>query len=434
MKPLLWAWLVLAVSAPPVDAQTSGPSEPAPAGAAKPQSQDDDPDEDPPVRFAFPDRPSLRFGSVLRIDFRLRLQGDGHSYAPVEVSDDPAWEMSRRRVGIQGTAFEYFEYEVEREIRKRGLWRDAFVNFNYFDDYQVQAGKFKIPFSQERLTGSTDLDFVYRANVVDTLSPAREIGITLHGRFNNRAVGYDAGMFRHDGENARFDFNPGAGQTVAARIAGRPFRLTAATGGTREMEVAVAVTVSELPDGLNSLRGRTSFREQFFAPVYVNGRRVRLGLDADWRPGPFSLKAEFIRVTDERKNQGIFDEDLPVLVGRGWYVSGTWVLTGESKLEGIEPERPLFRGGAGAVELATRLERLGFGSSLEGEPELPTPRAANLLEAGLRAWTVGVNWYVNQWAKIQLNAIREQFEDPDRSPVAGRAAFWTRVVRLQFVL
>ena len=66
----------------------------------------------------------------------------------------------------------------------------------------------------------------------------------------------------------------------------RPLRLTAATGATREMEVAVAVTASEVPDGLNSLRGRTSFAEQFFAPVYVNGRRFRLGLDADWRPGP----------------------------------------------------------------------------------------------------------------------------------------------------
>jgi hypothetical protein len=45
-----------------------------------------------------------------------------------------------------------------------------------------------------------------------------------------------------------------------------------------------------------------------------------------------------------------------------------------------------------------------------------------------------VNWYVNPWIKIQLNAIRELLEDPDRSPVAGRDVFWTRVVRLQFVL
>jgi phosphate-selective porin OprO/OprP len=416
VKQLLFVSLVAAVFVPPAAAQTK------------------EPDADPPVRFVFPDRPSLRFGSFLRVDFRLRLQGDVRSFSPPEVSDDTGPEMTRRRFGIQGTAFEHVEYEVEREIRKHGAWRDVFANVRYFDDYQVQVGKFKLPFSQERLTGSTDLDFVYRANVVDTLAPARDIGVTLHGRFNNRAVGYEAGVFRHDGENAQFDFNPGAGQTVAARVAGRPLRLTAATGATREMEVAVAVTASEVPDGLNSLRGRTVFRHQFFAPVYVNGRRVRLGFDADWRPGPFSLKAEFIRVTDERKNQGIFDEDLPVLVSRGWYVSGTWVLTGESKFDGIAPRRPLFRGGAGGIELAARAERLRFGSSLEREPDLPTPRAANLREAGLRAVTFGVNWYVNQWVKIQLNAVRELFEDPDRSPIAGRAVFWTRVARVQFVL
>jgi phosphate-selective porin OprO/OprP len=421
----------MALCSSPAVAQTD---EPAPAGAAAQQETNAEGDEDPPVRFAFPNRPSLRFGSVLRIDFRLRLQGDGHSYSPEEISDDPAWEMSRRRVGIQGTAFEHVEYEVERELRKGNVWRDVFFNFRYFDDFQVQGGKFKLPFSQERLTGPTDLDFVYRANVVDTLAPARDIGVTLHGRFNQRAVGYDVGVFRNDGEAARFDFNPGAGQTVAARLAARPLRLTSATGATREMEVAFAVTASEVPDGLNSLRGRTVFREQFFAPVYVNGRRIRLGFDADWRPGPFSLKAELIRMTDERKNQGIFDEDLPVLVSRGWYVSGTWTVTGEPKFNGIAPRTPLFRGGVGGIELAARLERLQFGSTLEGAPDLATPRAANLPEAGVRAWTFGVNWYVNPWAKIQLNGIRELIEDPDRSPVAGRDVFWTRVVRLQFVL
>ena len=415
MKRLWWTAMLLSLVSLPAAGQTN------------------EPDGDPPVRLEFRDRPSLRIGSVLRVDFRLRLQGDVRSFSPETSSDDPTFAWTRRRVGIQGTAFEHFEYEVERELRKNGAWRDVFVNFSYFDDYQVQAGKFKIPFSQERLTGSTDLDFVYRAAVVDALSPAREIGVTLHGRFNNRAVGYDAGIFRHDGENARFELNPGAGSTVAGRVAARPMRLTSVAGATREMEVAAAMTIGDVPDGRNSLRGRTTFEEPFFEPVYVKGRRIRLGLDADWRPGPFSVKGEFIRVTDQRQNQGIFDEDLPHLVSQGWYVSGSWVLTGEPKLDGIEPRAPLFRGGAGAIEIATRLERLGFGSSMEGEPEVTNPRAANLLEVGLRAWTVGINWYVNRWAKIQFNAIREAFA-PDDGTGADRTVAWTRVVRLQFVM
>jgi phosphate-selective porin len=194
------------------------------------------------------------------------------------------------------------------------------------------------------------------------------------------------------------------------------------------------VTLSEVPEGLNSLRGRTTFALPFFPPVFVNGRRVRLGFDADWRPGPFSLKGELIRVTDERRNQGIFDEDLPVLVSQGWYLSGSWVVTGEPKLGDIEPRAPLLQGGVGAIELAARVERLGFGSSLEGEPELTNPRAPNLLETALRAWTFGVNWYINRWAKIQLNAIRETMVPADEPSDSDPLVVWTRILRLQFVM
>jgi phosphate-selective porin len=159
-----------------------------------------------------------------------------------------------------------------------------------------------------------------------------------------------------------------------------------------------------------------------------------MGLEADWQPGPFSVKGEFIRATDERKNQGVMLEDLPKVVNQGWYVSGTWLVTGESKFAGIEPRRPLLRGGAGAIEVATRYERLGFGSAFSGETDSTSPRGANLLETSDTAWTSGVNWYVNRWTKVQVNVIREWIEDAKRSPIEGRQLFWTRVVRLQFVL
>ena len=94
MKSILWTGLLIGLCSAPAAAQTSEPDEPAPAGAATPQETNVEGDGDPPVRFAFPNRPSLRFGSVLRIDFRLRLQGDGLSYSPEEVGDDSAWRKT----------------------------------------------------------------------------------------------------------------------------------------------------------------------------------------------------------------------------------------------------------------------------------------------------------------------------------------------------
>jgi len=52
-------------------------------------------------------------------------------------------------------------------------------------------------------------------------------------------------------------------------------------------------------------------------------------------------------------------------LGTGWYVSGTWIVTGENKSDEIEPDKPLFRGGIGAIEIGARYDELGFGSVTE---------------------------------------------------------------------
>jgi hypothetical protein len=62
------------------------------------------------------------------------------------------------------------------------------------------------------------------------------------------------------------------------------------------------------------------------------------------------------------------------------------------------------------------------------------PRAETIFPGGNRALTVGVNWTLNRFVKVQVNGIREHVEDPERNPVSNGAAFWSRVFRLQFVL
>ena len=56
-----------------------------------------------------------------------------------------------------------------------------------------------------------------------------------------------------------------------------------------------------------------------------------------------------------------------------------------------------------------------------------------ITRVGNRALTVGVNWTLNRWIKVQVNGIRQRVEDPAQSPV-GDAAFWSRVLRFQFLL
>ena len=134
-----------------------------------------------------------------------------------------------------------------------------------------------------------------------------------------RALSYQVGIFRHDGDNA------GTGQrTLAARFTGTPLRLVAAPHWLKGLRTGFAIAHSELPEGLNGLRGRTLARETFFSRVFVNGRRLRLGAELDWSSGPFSVKGEFLQSSDTRRGQGVRRQDLPNLMARGWYLCGTW--------------------------------------------------------------------------------------------------------------
>ena len=390
------------------------------------------------TRWEWLPRPSLRIGEALRVDFRLKLHADWRSFPEELEPSSGTFALVRRRVGVEGRVARAFEYQVEYDFQGNGEWTDVFVNVRGFRGLQAQAGRFKIPFSLDQTTSFTNLDFIYRTAVGRDLAPGRDVGGIVHGRLLDEvlALGYEAGMFRHDGTQARFGENPGADATLAARVTLRPFRALRRRAPLRSLEIGVAATSGDVPEGPgpNSLRARTIGGAPIFYEAYVHGRRTRLGSQLSWEPGPFSLKGEVVRVRDARRGQGLLADDLPGVFYTGWYVSSTWVLTGERKAGGVDPAKPLFAGGFGAIELAGRYERVRFGSSDPSEPPEANPRAANLVETGTDAWTAGVNWYLNRWLRIQANGVRESFDEVERSPIAGRSAFWSGVCRLQFVL
>jgi hypothetical protein len=254
----------------------------------------------------------------------------------------------------------------------------------------------------------------------------------LHGRFFKRGLSYEAGYFRHDGENGRnHNGQPIASHTYAARVTGTPLREMPVPKFIRPVEIGAAYARSDVPEGLSSVRGHTVADIDYFPYVWVKGPRQRVGAEASLINGPFSLKGEFINMNEAREQQGIYLDDLPAKLSRGWYVTGTWVLTGEKREGGVEPKKPIFEGGFGAVEIAARFEQIRFGtnSTLEG---FTSPRSPALRAQSDRAVTFGLNWYANRYVKVQAGGIRETLEDSLRAPIPGRNKFWTGILRLQF--
>jgi phosphate-selective porin OprO and OprP len=388
--------------------------------------------------------PSLSIGSSVKLDLKARLEGDVRLATPDIGLDSAEPEWNDRRIGVEGTAFRKVEFEVAREIghdfeTKNGLsektpWRDVYANVRLTRAFQVEAGRFKLPFGREELSGETNRDFVYRSLAARVLSPGRDTGAMVHGQLARRLVGYQIGYFARDGDNGRTNSTEGGHEGFAARFVVKPFeRLPWAT--IAPLQVGIAAAGSSLDEQLG-LRGRTVLGDDvFFDRVYVNGHRKRVGLEGEWAKGPMSLSTEYVSVSDGRKGMGFGGDDLPDVHSSAWYVAGTWSLTGEAKHGRLEPRRDLFGGGPGAVELAVRVEALRFDDVSYPGAAFGFPSASSLLTNADRVTTVGVNWYFNRYVKAQTNFVIESIEDPQRSPApASGGRFVSGIVRLQFVL
>lgn len=416
--------------------------------SAAPAQDTPDQPEAPLFDLRWRNRPSIQLGEHVRLDLRLKLAYDWREFDPDIDEEEGDWRM--RRGGINGEIGNHFEFQIERDLYRKpagdeegrvfGRWRDVFLQWRTFRQFQVTAGRFKVPFGREQLISISDLDFAFRSLASSIIPPARDTGVMVQGRFLRRGFTYEFGVFDDDGDNGvlqepQFSVSgqiEDIGPSFAGRVTATPLRALAET--FENLRVGVAYGNSKLPEGLNSLRGQTVYgTEEFFEPVYVKGRRARMGVELSYFPGPLGLAAEWMQAREQRKNQGLGDIDLSDVIATGWYTSATWLLTGEDKVDFNNPDHPLFDGGIGAVELGVRYETLRFESADEIGPAFTNPRAENILPNSDNVWTFALNWYLNRWLRTTVNAIHEEFEDITRTPILGTKDFWSGIARLQVV-
>jgi hypothetical protein len=374
------------------------------------------------------DDDSIRFGDSVRIEPKVRVQGDvllWNDLGPVE--DRFSW--GSRRVGVDGELFGRVQFQVERAFTDDDdddtRWRDVYVDVRINRALQVRGGRFKLPFSLERNTSRDDLDFVQRATAVRALSPARDTGVMVHGRVADRLVRYEAGIMQHaDGFDLTDDPNSwgSLGATLAGRVTVSPIRDND-DGPTRDLELGVALIRNTIPEGLNSVVGRWFNHERFFDRLHVNGQRTRLGAEGVWRGRRATIKGELLQLTDQRLQQAVTGADLSDLVLRGAYVTAVVRVFGDPGRRGQ------------AVDVAARIDRLSLGSANDSDEPFTNPRADHVAPLAKNTWTFGGTWQVHRWVRVQGNLIREQLVDSlgVRDEINLEPA-WTAVMRFQFAL
>jgi phosphate-selective porin OprO/OprP len=163
-----------------------------------------------------------------------------------DTTDIDSFLVRRARLGVEGTVFSYWEYRLLPDFSNsqsntndvatpRIL--DAYVNAHYWDAFQVEAGKFKQPFSYEQLVQDRFIPTVERS-LIDQLTPARDVGVMAHGErlFGDR---FDYAISIFNGE-INDDYDQNNGKDVAARIVVRPLNDEALPPWLRGLQAGVS--------------------------------------------------------------------------------------------------------------------------------------------------------------------------------------------------
>lgn len=349
----------------------------------------------------------------LATDFRRGSFGDAAENDHARDLGD-GFNFRRVRLGIEGKAFGDYEYNFTYDfggsgVEEGGKLNAAWIQYNGLGPVKVRVGAFAPVTGLEDAASNASSLFAERASVAETVrgvagGDARTAIALLSsgGRWNASAAltGGVAGV-------ASFDEQVG----FVGRFAYVPFKRDGAVihlGINTNLVLSPAATGPGVPGGAASpirLRDRPELR--------VDGARlVDTGsIDSDGLTaigGEFGalyknlyVQAEYFDIGIERRNSVLPDPEFS-----GWYIQGSWILTGESRrystatagFDGPRPARPfnLKNGTWGAWELAIRYSNLDLNFL-----ETALPAAGSIRGGEQDILSVGLNWYVNNGVTLQ---------------------------------
>jgi len=372
----------------------------------------------------------LELGGFVQFDYDAMQSG---ARLLTGANPEDTFLVRRARLNMTGQLFSWIGFKIEGDFSTQQnpnfALTDAYIDLNFLPQISLRGGQYKVPFSQEELTSDLFIDTIERS-MVNELVPSRDQGFMLQGQFFDRILGYAVGVFNGSGINASDGNNE---KDVVGRVTLAPFRNTDLYW-LKRLQFSVDGTYGD-QDARTSARGRNTNREtnrfQFFAPQPTNGNRYRWGVDLAWLVGPASLKFEYDQQVDQRKKLGPGGKNLDDVTATGWYVTGTWLVTGENAVYNgpVIPRRPFSplagKVGPGAWELVLRYQELKFTSDdpvdfFDGNINNGIPRGAHTQENGAEAITAGVNWYLNPRVRAMFNWSEYWYDNSLGTPFSCR--------------
>jgi len=339
------------------------------------------------------------------------------------INGNDGFLLRRARPIFSGTIFHDFDFNLTPEFGGSTVQiMDAYLNYRYSPELQVQAGKFKSPIGLEQLQSDPVTSFNERS-LATALVPNRDIGLDLHGDLFGGVATYAVGVFNGAPDysssttNASFQddkafvgrlfLQPWKNSGVYA-LRGFGFGVAGSYEANHPNSSATGLTPSYVTDG----------QQKFFSyvnGVNANGVQWRLSPQAYYYYGPFGLLAEYV-VSDQRvtsASAGSAD-----LQNTAWEISGSWLLTGEeASYAGITPLHPFDprNNQWGAWQLVARYAGLKVDGNAFSYGFADSTKYAD----SANGWSVGLNWYLNKNLRANLSYSRTMFGGFTGSTTAG---------------
>jgi phosphate-selective porin len=137
-------------------------------------------------------------------------------------SQNDSFSLPRVRLKFDGHLRPELAYCIQIEAAaSEDILRDAYIKYTKYPSANIIVGQTFIPFSEEQLYPTPNLEFIDRTLVTSRLSYDRDIGIQLQGKFFDKKFSYGAGVFNGAGRNTT-DNNDD--KDVVGRIVISPFR------------------------------------------------------------------------------------------------------------------------------------------------------------------------------------------------------------------
>lgn len=399
---------------------------------------------------------SIKFSGLLQADYRSFQDGandvrnrsnnragnlDANGF---HDANDTAL-LRRIRPTIQGTLFGKYDFRFTPEFAGGSASAvDAYIDARLDPAFKIRAGKYKPFVGLERLQGGGDLKFVERSYVTSAILPNRDVGVSVYGDVFGDKLSYAFGVNNGvvDGGNATTGTEFNGSKEVTARLFATPFKddANALSGlgfgiagtftnidGERNLDFTNTTAADATRNGLPSYLtdGQQTFFRYGSASV-ADGKRTRITPQANYYYGPFGLITEYARVNQDVSLLTSTTSNAPTVIATNstktlshdaWQVAVSYLLTGEdASFRGVKPKNnfDIDKGGWGAWELVARYSEINLDDDTfrnKNTGSFSTGSYANLSESAKSAktWTAGVNWYLNQNAKVQLNYSHTSF-------------------------